>query len=65
MNISFIWTPYLWPESDEPRYAIAISSSAGFSIGTAALPWLAKTIWIKRNRKLRAQDNETEVFYVF
>lgn len=22
MNASFIWTPYLWPKSDEPRYAM-------------------------------------------
>ncbi|RKL23227.1 hypothetical protein BFJ68_g1433 [Fusarium oxysporum] len=65
MNISFIWTPYLWPSSDEPRYAIAMSSSAAFSIGTAALAWVAKIILKRRNQKLRAQDSETEVFYVY
>ncbi|KAF4971967.1 hypothetical protein FZEAL_9705 [Fusarium zealandicum] len=64
MNTSFIWTPYLWPESDEPRYAIAMSSSAGFSIATAVLAWLAKAIMIRRNRQLRAADDETTVFYV-
>lgn len=26
-NVSFIWTPYLWPDSDAPRYTIAMSSS--------------------------------------
>ncbi|KAF5969175.1 hypothetical protein FBULB1_10368 [Fusarium bulbicola] len=65
MNISFIWTPYLWPKSDEPRYATAMASSAAFSIGTAALAWLAKIILKRRNQKLRAQDSETEVFYVY
>ncbi|QGI65184.1 hypothetical protein CEK26_009135 [Fusarium fujikuroi] len=65
MNISFIWTPYLWPKSDEPRYAIAMASSAAFSIGTAALAWLAKIILKWRNQKLRAQDSETEIFYVY
>ncbi|KAJ3543237.1 hypothetical protein NM208_g3682 [Fusarium decemcellulare] len=65
MNISFIWTPYLWPDSDEPRYVIAMSSSAAFSIATAALAWLAKIILIRRNRKLRSQENETTVFYVY
>lgn len=29
-NVSFIWTPYLWPDSDEPRYTIAMSSSGKF-----------------------------------
>ncbi|CAM1510879.1 Fc.00g083920.m01.CDS01 [Cosmosporella sp. VM-42] len=65
MNISFIWTPYLWPTSDEPRYAIAMGSSAGFSIATAALAWLAKVIMVRRNKKLRASDDETTVFYVY
>ncbi|POR37660.1 Uncharacterized protein TPAR_02147 [Tolypocladium paradoxum] len=64
MNISFIWTPYLWPKSDEPRYLPAMASSAAFSIATAALAWLAKVIMLRRNRKLRASDDETTVFYV-
>jgi MFS family permease len=65
MNISFIWTPYLWPKTDAPRYAIAMGSSAGFSIGTAALAWLAKFILMRRNRKLRSQESETQVYYVY
>lgn len=65
MNISFIWTPYLWPSSDEPRYVIAMSSSAAFSIATAALAWLAKIILMRRNRQLRSQENESGVFYVY
>ncbi|KAF2113081.1 major facilitator superfamily transporter [Lophiotrema nucula] len=65
MNISFIWTPYLWPKSDGPRYAIALGSSAGFSVATAALAWLAKIIMLRRNKKLRESDNETSVFYVY
>ncbi|QPC76857.1 hypothetical protein HYE68_007609 [Fusarium pseudograminearum] len=65
MNVSFIWTPYLWPKTDAPRYAIAMGSSAGFSIGTAALAWLAKFLLMRRNRKLRAQENETMVYYVY
>ncbi|PPJ61173.1 hypothetical protein CBER1_10295 [Cercospora berteroae] len=41
MVSSFIWTPYLWPKSDGPRYTIALGSSAGFSMATAALAWVA------------------------
>ena len=36
---SFIWTPYMWPKSDEPRYVMAMSSSAGLSVATAAGAW--------------------------
>lgn len=57
-------TPYLWPKSDEPRYAIAMGSSAGFSIATALLAWWAKIIMLRRNKKLRQSDDETMVFYV-
>lgn len=65
MNASFIWTPYLWPKSDEPRYAIAMGSSAGFSLATFLLAWLAKFMLVRRNNKLRASNNETTTFYVY
>ncbi|TQV97375.1 MFS transporter [Cordyceps javanica] len=65
MNVSFIWTPYLWPKSDSPRYTIAMASSAAFSIATALLAWLAKLIMLRRNKKLRASDDETTNFYVY
>lgn len=65
MNISFIWTPYLWPKSDEPRYVIAMASSAAFSAATAMLAWVARVIMMRRNRKLRASNDETTVFYVY
>ncbi|KAK6329941.1 hypothetical protein TWF718_003368 [Orbilia javanica] len=65
MNASFVWTPYLWPKSDEPRYAIALASSAGFSVATALLAWLAKVIMIRRNKKLMETGEETTVFYVY
>ncbi|KAM3524245.1 hypothetical protein NHJ13051_004629 [Beauveria bassiana] len=65
MNVSFIWTPYLWPKSDGPRYTIAMASSAAFSIATAMLAWIAKLIMLRRNRALRASDDETTNFYVY
>jgi hypothetical protein len=65
MNISFIWTPYLWPSSDEPRYVTAMASSAAFSIATALLGWLARIICMNKNKKIRASENEATVFYVY
>jgi hypothetical protein len=65
MNASFIWTPYLWPKSDAPRYAIALGSSAGFSIGTALMAWLAKFVLTRRNKKLRESEDEVANYYVY
>lgn len=64
MNVSFVWTPYLWPKEDGPRYAVALGSSAGFSLATAAVAWAARIVIKRRNEKLRQQDNEDQNFYV-
>ncbi|KAI6785328.1 MFS transporter [Emericellopsis cladophorae] len=65
MNISFIWTPYLYPESDEPRYLIAMLSSAAFSAMTAAIAWITKIIVKKKNKKIRQSEDETQNYYVY
>ena len=65
MNASFVWTPYLWPKEHAPRYVLAMSSSAGFSIATAVLAWVVKIILVRRNRKMRASEDESRVFYVY
>jgi hypothetical protein len=64
-NVSFIWTPYLWPESDEPRYVIAMSSSAAFSIATATGAWIMKVWLMKLNKKIRQSDDETVLRYAY
>lgn len=64
-NVSFIWTPYLWPSSDEPRYTIAMSSSAAFSIATACGAWAMKLWLLKLNEKIRRSDNETILKFVY
>lgn len=65
MNASFIWTPYLWPKSDGPRYTTALVASAAFSMGTAALAWLAKIMMKRRNARLRQQEDDSGTFYVY
>lgn len=65
MNASFIWTPYLWPKSDGPRYTIALGASAGFSMATAALAWLAKVIMVRRNKKILQSGDDSGVFFVY
>lgn len=64
MNASFIWTPYLWPKDDAPRYIPALAASAAFSAATAILAWIARVIMIRKNKKLR-ESPDVEVFYVY
>ncbi|KAM0271641.1 hypothetical protein ACHAQH_009029 [Verticillium albo-atrum] len=62
---SFIWTPYLWPTSDEPRYTMAMSSSAALSVLVAAGAW-GMRYWLKQeNKKIRQSEDETTVFYAY
>ncbi|KEY71233.1 hypothetical protein S7711_02340 [Stachybotrys chartarum IBT 7711] len=65
MNVSFVWTPYLWSKADEPRYVPAMASSCAFSIATAALAWLAKIILKRKNAQMRANEDESGVYYVY
>jgi hypothetical protein len=55
----------LWPTSDAPRYVIALSSSAAFSIATFALAWVAKIIFVRRNKQLREASDEVQTFFVY
>ncbi|TEA22041.1 putative transporter [Colletotrichum sidae] len=62
---SFIWTPYMWPKSDEPRYTMAMSTSAALSVAAAAGAW-AMRIWLMReNKKIRRSENEDVLFYAY
>ncbi|KAJ3542221.1 hypothetical protein NM208_g4216 [Fusarium decemcellulare] len=62
---SFIWTPYMWPESDEPRYVMAMSSSAALSIATAMGAW-GMRYWLKQeNKKIRQSENETTLYFAY
>lgn len=60
-----IYTPYLWPESDEPRYVIAMATSAGFSVVAGVLAWVMRGMLVRQNRKIRQSDSETVLFYAY
>ena len=51
-NVSFIWTPYLWPDSTEPRYRMGMYSSAAFGLATVAGAWVMRFWLMAINRKL-------------
>lgn len=62
---SFIYTPYLYPNSDRPKYVTAMASNACFSFVCIVTAWAMK-IWLKRtNKKLRESGTSSSVFYAY
>ncbi|OAA55752.1 Major facilitator superfamily domain, general substrate transporter [Cordyceps fumosorosea ARSEF 2679] len=64
-SVSFIWTPYLWPTSDAPRYVIPMASSAAFCVACAAGAWLMRWMLVRENRRIRQRDSEAVLFYAY
>jgi hypothetical protein len=60
---SFIYTPYLYPKSDGPKYVIAMSSNASFAAASIAAAW-ALRVWLQvQNRRLSREGGN--VFYAY
>ncbi|KAH8728074.1 major facilitator superfamily domain-containing protein [Phaeosphaeriaceae sp. PMI808] len=60
---SFIYTPYLYPKTDGPKYVIAMSSNASFAAASIAATW-ALRLWLQaQNRRL--QRDGSNVFYAY
>ncbi|KAF5857344.1 hypothetical protein ETB97_005922 [Aspergillus alliaceus] len=52
-NTSHIYTAYLYPRSDGPRYLTAIALNAAFCFSTVACAWVLR-LWLQSaNRKIR------------
>ncbi|RAH47323.1 putative MFS transporter [Aspergillus brunneoviolaceus CBS 621.78] len=64
-NLASVYTPYLWPDSDAPRFATAMYCSIGFSAGVVILAWVMKAILIRENRKIRATNPEELNLYAY
>jgi hypothetical protein len=62
-NASFIYTPYLFRNDDRPRYTIAMSAMAGFSLLCALCAWGMRFVLIKQNRTLAATGAPTKYPY--
>jgi hypothetical protein len=64
-NASYIYTAYLYPESDGPKYLTAMASNAAFAFMCIASAWYLR-IWLQRtNRKLKQGSGESSVFYAY
>lgn len=64
-NASYVYTAYLYPKSDGPKYVTAMASNATFAFMTIASAWILR-VWLQRtNKKLREQDADNVVFYAY
>jgi len=62
---SMIYTPYLYPASDGPKYITAMASNSAFTFVVIACAWVMR-FWLQwTNKKLRAQNPHENVFYAF
>lgn len=64
-NASYIYTAYLYPKSDGPKYLTAMSSNAAFAFVTIACAWGLR-VWLQiTNRRLRREKPEESVYYAY
>ncbi|OLN94113.1 putative transporter C1002.16c-like protein 12 [Colletotrichum chlorophyti] len=62
-QIGYIYGAYLWPKTDEPRYAIGFGASAGFAFLSILCAWCIRFLLVKENRKIRASTSEQVNLY--
>ncbi|KAH7081213.1 major facilitator superfamily domain-containing protein [Paraphoma chrysanthemicola] len=58
-NASYIYTAYLYPKSDGPKYLTAMASNAAFAFMTIACAW-ALRVWLQVTNKRMARDKPEE-----
>ncbi|KAK7705878.1 hypothetical protein SLS64_007829 [Diaporthe eres] len=64
-NMSSVYTPYLWPSTDNPRFLKAWMASISFSAVAVVAVWIMRLSLQRKNTKLRQTAPETTVFYVY
>jgi len=64
-TIAYIYTAYLWPESDGPRYLPGFIAMACFAGGSLLCAWAMRVWLMALNRKIRTEENETTVAYAY
>ncbi|RSH79686.1 uncharacterized protein EHS24_009338 [Apiotrichum porosum] len=60
---SFIYTPYLFREDDKPRYTIAMSAMAAFSLMCMICAWIMRFVLQRQNKTLAATGAPTKYPY--
>ncbi|TDZ54538.1 putative transporter [Colletotrichum trifolii] len=64
-SVASIYTPYLWPSTDSPRYLTAWMASIAFSVGVIIIAWWLRISLQRKNRKTKEQNPGETNFYVY
>lgn len=64
-NVASVYTPYLWPDADAPRFVAAMVASVAFCAGTVGAAWAMRGMLMRTNRKMKRADPATTNFYVY
>jgi hypothetical protein len=64
-NLASVYTPYLWPDTDWPRFGMAMGASIGFSGGVVVCAWIMRLCLQRTNRHVRESDPAATNFYVY
>ncbi|CAO1620475.1 unnamed protein product [Sympodiomycopsis kandeliae] len=62
-NASFIYTPYLFRDRDQPRYTLAMVAMAVFSICCALTAWSMRFLLMRQNKNLARTGSPTKYPY--
>lgn len=52
-QIGYIYGAYVWPDYDDPRYAIGFGCSAGFALCAIICVWWMRILLKRDNRRLK------------
>ncbi|KAJ6012643.1 hypothetical protein N7522_002998 [Penicillium canescens] len=58
-NVSQVFSSYLYPDSSKPRYVMAMSTNAAFSLAAILLALFMRSVLLRANKRLR--NGETTV----
>jgi len=64
-NVASVYTPYLWPDTDAPRFGTAMGASIGFSAGVIVCAWVMRWILMRDNKRIRASESEAINFFAY
>jgi hypothetical protein len=62
---SFIYTPYLYPKTDGPRYLMAMVTNPAFVTAVIVCVWIMR-IWLQRkNKQLQRDSADVRLLYAY
>jgi hypothetical protein len=62
---SFIYTPYLYPKSDGPRYLMAMTANAAMVLAVIVCVW-GMRVWLQvKNRGLKRENADVRLLYAY